>query len=585
MRHTVVVHTKLASHMARVGAARYGSNGLQILTMSHLAARLAGGFVQAIDTETLQRLIRVAINCASLGEFDAIKALPGMVGAAAVTLEKDWAAGIDLASLPSSRTQALLRLEAEVLRSLPPSMKPPGELVALARERIRHAPAVLGPIEVHGHSEMSPCWRPLLAALATQVPIIWVAGARPVPSWLREYNIKIEREPPNTPAVELFSCATPYHEALEAFRWMRELLASGKARPEEIAIVAANPADFDDAFLALSAETNLPLHFVHGVRALTTRDGQTAAALAEAMIFGVSQERILRLFALLGSSSKATASLPENWKRVLPKDAPLTSVERWEQAFKQVAPEQWPEGVDHSETVLKILRLIERGAEAAEEAGETVLAAKPRAYWRRALADGPPEALPVTLAQLRISDGLEAAATATWTSAISLASSPRPYVRLLALNMGRWPRRISEDRLIPDHVISLEKLDPLPVSEGDRRDFETIIASAKSVALSFSRRDAGGRLLGRSPLIGDRKATYLSRGRTPGHAASEADRLLARPSEFNGSPLAVLAAQCWRDWHSRELTAHDGLARPSHPRVRKIFDRPMSATSLRSLLL
>lgn len=72
---------------------------------------------------------------------------------------------------------------------------------------------------------------------------------------------------------------------------------------------------------------------------------------------------------------------------------------------------------------------------------------------------------------------------------MALASAPRPYVRLLALNGGRWPRRISEDRLIPDHVIPIEKLDPLPISDADRRDFETILATAKSVAISHSRRD------------------------------------------------------------------------------------------------
>ena len=45
-RQTIVVHTKLASHMARIDAARRGANGLQVLTMAQLAARLAGGFLQ-----------------------------------------------------------------------------------------------------------------------------------------------------------------------------------------------------------------------------------------------------------------------------------------------------------------------------------------------------------------------------------------------------------------------------------------------------------------------------------------------------------------------------------------------------------
>ena len=45
-------------------------------------------------------------------------------------------------------------------------MKRPAELVDLARSRIRHATAVLGEVEIHGHGEMPLCWRPLLFMLA-----------------------------------------------------------------------------------------------------------------------------------------------------------------------------------------------------------------------------------------------------------------------------------------------------------------------------------------------------------------------------------------------------------------------------------
>jgi hypothetical protein len=181
-------------------------------------------------------------------------------------------------------------------------------------------------------------------------------------------------------------------------------------------------------------------------------------------------------------------------------------------------------------------------------------------------------------------DGLEPASHIIWTSAVSLASAPRPHVRLLALNNGRWPRRISEDRLIPDHIIPTEILDPLPVAEGDRRDFATIAATARSVTMSYSRRDVEGRLLGRSPLIGDLEEIYLSLGRTPEHAASEADRLLARPSEFSKFPIAFSSIACWRAWQRKELTPHDGLLGKKHPRLVKLFARPLSATSLKLLL-
>ena len=159
--------------------------------------------------------------------------------------------------------------------------------------------------------------------------------------------IEIRRKAPTDPELRLFSCATPQHEALEAFRWMRELIASGNARPEEIAIAAASPADFDDHMMALCADANIPIHFVHGVKAVTNRDGQTAAALAETLIKGVSQERVRRLFALLHDASKAIVGLPRDWTRVLPKAAPLTTVERWEQAFTQADANDWPDGRCH----------------------------------------------------------------------------------------------------------------------------------------------------------------------------------------------------------------------------------------------
>src|SRR6202045_4909278 len=130
-----------------------------------ISARLAGGFLQPIDPEKLQEAIRGALATLSLGEFDVIKDLPGMVRAALNTLDKVWHADIDLSTATNPRLRALPAHEATTLRRLPPSMKQPRELVELACGRIRHAPAVIGPIEIHGHSEMSPCWRPLLAAL------------------------------------------------------------------------------------------------------------------------------------------------------------------------------------------------------------------------------------------------------------------------------------------------------------------------------------------------------------------------------------------------------------------------------------
>lgn len=569
--------------MTRVEAARTGAHGLQIHTMSQLAARLAGGFLRPIDPITLQDAVRQALPETHLGELEIIKALPGMVRAAVATLEKIWQADIDLAGSSHPRLEALGALEEKVIRLLPPSMKKPRILVDLARAGIAHAPAVLGPVEIHGHSEMPVCWRPLLLALADVVPVTWIAGPRPVPGWLDTKRIKVQRAKSTGVVLEVYSCATPQHEVLAAFRWMRALLAEGRAKPEEIAIAAASPSDFDDHVLALSHGANLPLHFVQGIKAVTTPEGQTAAALADALVKGISQERVRRLFSCL-HGTPAIADLPISWQRVLPADAPLSTLDRWEQAFANVESANWPDGVDRSKSVLDVLRLLSKGVAAAVEVGEKLLPKLSLNLWRRALEDGPATALPVTLTHLRVEDKLEPASHPIWASAVSLAAAPRPFVRLLALNAGRWPRRISEDRLIPDHIIPINELDPLPLADADRRDFATIVASAKDASISFSRRDVEGRLLGRSPLVGDSQPIYLSRGRIPDHAASESDRLLARPREFQTTAVARSAIGAWRDWYSANITAHDSLIGRNHPRLQKVFRRPLSATSLKLLL-
>jgi hypothetical protein len=133
---------------------------------------------------------------------------------------------------------------------------------------------------------MPVCWRPVLQALADVVPVSWIAGPRSVPDWVHGKSIEIRRTEPNYATPLLYSCATPQHEILEAFRWMRALIAGGKARPEEIAIAAASPVDFDDHVLALSQDANLSIHFVQGIEAATTADGQTAAALADVLSWG-----------------------------------------------------------------------------------------------------------------------------------------------------------------------------------------------------------------------------------------------------------------------------------------------------------
>jgi hypothetical protein len=586
-RRTIVAHGRLAMRELRLEAARNRQHGLQIMSFEQLAVRLAGGFARPIDDESLRTAIQGILPTTALGELESIKLLPGMVAASADTLHKAWRAGIDLTARASEhpRLDSIARLEAAVFAQLPSGMMRPLDLVAAASSRLCHAKAILGPVEIIGITELSPCWRPLLRALTDHTPVTWSAGPRPSPAWLETTGVSISRAPPQAPVVRAVSAATAYHETIEAIRWARGLLASGEAEPADIAIAAASTADYDDHFLALRADANLDLHFVHGVKVTTTRDGQVAAALADILIRGLSQTRMRRLAALCGESG-SFQSLPTGWTRILPTDAPLVSVSAWSQMLKRLTPADWPDRQDHSAILQGIVDLLAMGHGAADEIGSALLSGRALSIWRKALLAGPSGSIDATLEVLKQDDGLEACVSIAWMPASALAASPRRFVRLVGLNSSRWPRGISEDRLISDHIIPTNELDPLPVGAADRRDFETIIGTTeREVVLSRARRDSEGRLLGRSALLSTNKdETYIRRNAVPVHAFSETDRLMARPQEFAGAPQAISAASCWRNWRRREITPHDGLIRADHPLLLAILERTQSASSLKLLL-
>ncbi|RZN34381.1 PD-(D/E)XK nuclease family protein [Bradyrhizobium sp. Leo121] len=586
-RSTLVVHGRLAMRERRLAAARNSRHGLQVMSFEQAAVRLAGGFARPIDDDSLRSAIQAVLPATPMGELESIKSLPGMIDAAADTLHKVWRAGIDLATRAADhpRIDAIARLEAAVLAQLPIGMMRPVDIVAAATGRITHAPAVLGRMEITGLTELSPCWRPLLKALTAHIPVHWTAGPRTAPAWLEGTGVRVSHAPSETPAVTAVSAATAYHEAIEAMRWVRSLLASGQVAPSDIAIATTSPADYDDHFLALRADANIDLHFVHGIRTVSTREGQAAAALADIVVRGLSQSRLRRLAALCRDSAPFE-SLPEGWLRVLPTDAPLSTPNAWSRLLARLKPEDWPDDADHTPGLRAVAELLAKGPEAASEIGDAFLKGRALAIWRTALLAGPAASIDVTLETLKQDDGLEACVSVAWMPASALAASPRRFARLIGLNSSRWPRGIAEDRLIPDHIIPTAELDPLPVNLADRRDYETILATTSGqVVLTRSRRDSDGRLLGRSPLLaGHGEETYLRRNAVPGHAFSETDRLMARPQEFGSHPQAISAQACWRDWRRAEITAHDGLVRADHPLVLAILARTQSASSLKTLL-
>ena len=480
VRDTVITHSRLAWRHERAQAAVASHHGLQALPIEGLAARLAGGFLQPIDPDALKAAITKALS-ADLGDLDRIKELPGFPRAAAATLSKAWAAGLNLADLAAtagpeaaSRLAAVARLEAEVIRHLP--LRCAGQpILSAPRFSARPMPApfsagslsMAAPKCPPSGDRSSQRLRPRPTCNGSPAPVTSHPGftSSAFRSWRRHGKPrKFIRE----------SCASPRHEALEALRWARELIASGRARPEEIAIAAASPEEWDDHFLALSDMSGLDLHFVHGRKVLTTPDGQLAAAIAEVLLRGFSHTRMVRLASLLRRQGKILTALPPDWAQAFPKDAPLLDAARWRQVLSTLTPDSFSDGGDHAPALRELVDILARGLKQAAEIGELLLKGRSLAIWRKALTEGPPGALDVTLTSLRLPDDVAPEAAIIWAPAAALAAVPRPFVRLIGLTSRAWPRHASEDPLLPDHIVPAHRLEPLPVHDADRRDFDTI---------------------------------------------------------------------------------------------------------------
>ncbi len=592
IHRTLVVNNRYAGRSHRTKAAFDGEQGLLLLSIEQLAARLAGGFLAPVESDQLKAAVAAAI-AEPLGELDKIKTLPGFQRSATASLSKAWSAGLMLDEeveaaadeTAKARLDSLAALERAALSQVPSNQVRPRDLVAAAMKRVGHARAIFSRIEIHGQTEISPVWRPLLSLIAQYTDVVWVGGAREIPGWLSDTNIAVETSPRSEPTVRAVSCASPRHEILEAFRWARWHLAQG-VLPQQIAITTALPERWDDYVLALAEATDLPLHFIHGQPLLSTVDGQLTAALAEILLRGLSRTRVVRFVDLLRSRRERFESLPGDWWQTLPEGAPLLDATRWSSAIAKLAPENFADGTDHRPLLEEIIEVLHKGLGKAAEVGEGLLDGRSLAVWRRALIEGPPTALDITLSGLRLDDGVEPGAAIVWGPASAIATVPRPFTWLVGLSSRSWPRRAREDPLVAEHIIAAGRLDHLPVHEADRRDFQAISAMTESeVVCSRARRDSEGRLNGISPLYPHQLGpTYLAQSREAEHAASATDRLMARPDEFAGLPRAVSASQTWIDWHGERVSGHDGLVRANHPLLVRALDRRQSATSLTKLL-
>lgn len=582
-RSTVILQGPLAFRMKRLEAADEGVMGVQFSTIPLVAARLTGGFVRPPRREDIELALQTALKVGGFAEIDALRTLPGMARATAQTLQSAWDADLDLGASSTRRLADLALLERRVREHLPAAVRLPRDLRALALDQLRKAERVIGKLVLDRLLSVPPVWQPLIRSLVEVIPVQWIEPGTGNLDWFNGEIVKGSNSTPATP--RLVSCANPRSEVIESLRWARQLLASGKILPQEIAICAAATEEFDEHVLTLAKGANLPVHSSNGVPALSTREGQACASLADILLNGLSQHRVRRLFGHAIGQSRVLEGLPRDWATGIAPDAGLFSIDHWRRALRTAAPHR-PADSNVPMIVQGAIEILTRGISVAQQAGDEFLGSNARLLWQRALKSAPAEALGLSLEALRVTDSTEAGSSIAWAQASHLVGAPRPYVWLMGLTSGIWPRRPREDPLLPDHLLSKRLLDPDPIGDQQRRAFALIRAWATGGCfVSRSRRSAQGGLLAISPLIaslGPEKP--LKRSRIPQHAFSETDRLLARPQDADESPRIRSATRCWADWSTSEVTAHDGRVGAGSTVIETALRRPQSATSLSRML-
>jgi hypothetical protein len=328
-------------------------------------------------------------------------------------------------------------------------------------------------------------------------------------------------------------CADPRSEVREALRWARARIAEDGIPPEEIAITAASPTTWDDTFLVLTREAGLPVHFTHGIPALATREGQTCAALADILLRGLSQERVRLLFARI---APVREQIPLDWAKGLKRSAALTTRQLWRHALEQARAER-ADGDLAERTLLPVLELLSRGIPEADRAGRRLLRGPALTLWQDALRMAPPQAIELSLQALRVDDGHEPGNTIVWGPAHHVAAAPRKHVRLIGLAANAWPRRPSENPLLPEHLLEPLRLPSADIANDDRMTHDIIVSQSADHSLSRGHRSATGALQAASTLWRRHPAARVQRKRPPlrqagrcgqATAGSGQPRLLAR---------------------------------------------------------
>lgn len=584
-RATYIVSGRLGERRVRDELAAKHSIGHEVTTIAGLAARLAGGLLRPVSVAEVRSALQEP-PVTDLTSLRDLAAMPGFASAAARTLVAAWHANIVLADHAGAggRWAELAALERHVAATYGTGALLPNHLIGLARERAHLAAKLTGRITLDRISDVPPLYRGLLADVAEHVDVTWFGASQTAPTWLPP-AITWSPASQETPTVCALSCADPDHEALEALRWVHAHLSAGR-RPEELALAAVAVAAYDDAILTQAENAGISLHAAHGLPAMNTGAGQVAAALADMLVRGPSQQRVGRMVSAARAATVGPlAILPETWADELKPHAYLVTVPQWRRALGQLAAREPEQAL----IVERLVADVTPGLAAAGRVGERWLGGSAAALWHQALAEGPTTVLEQSLQGLRVSDGVDPATAVLWGPAATSMAWPRPLTRLLGLASRSWPRRGSdEDALLTQRLRPGTTLREKSVAQVDAETFAALMAGAREeVVLSWPRRGPDGRAQAPSPLIAELRDVKASSAPVAGtvHALSEADRRAFRPAELRSDPRIAKARSAYASTYSPNLTPHDGVVRPHHPAVVRALGRTHSATSLKSLLL
>ena len=285
-------------------------------------------------------------------------------------------------------------------------------------------------------------------------------------------------------------------------------------KPGDIAIASTDTTAYDDYFIALREESDLPLYFAHGVCVTNSPQGQATAALADLLLRGISADRLNRLSAHKRFLADDVKGFGKTWRQ-LSREIDDVHTLSHEQLGARLEALAAADVANEQHALSKLLSEVTNSYSVSPEqnptmsladhvtmkriwlrAGENLLEGAALTLWRRALQSASAASFEQTIAGISLQEPPEFCERVAWMPAKSLAASPRRYVRLLGLNSRHWPRENTDDRLLtgPGLEDAAKALDPLPVADADRRDFTTICkTTTDSVTCSFARQDGDGK--------------------------------------------------------------------------------------------